>query len=49
MTDLEGKISEPLDNEATIEGTNQPSDLEAEGKRFGEALLADQGFIQAIS
>ena len=32
------------------QGPSQPSiDLGVEGKRFGQALLADQGFIQAIS
>ena len=45
MTDLDGKKA----NLRIIERPHQPSDLDVEGERFGQALLADQGFIQAIS
>ena len=49
MTDLAGNSDENSAIEALSEASKQPSELDVEGKHFGQALLADQSFIQAIS
>ena len=49
MTDLAGNSDENLAIETLSGASKQPSELDVEGKRFGQALLADQSFIQAIS
>ena len=49
MTDLVGNSDEISTIETLSGASKQPSELDVEGKRFGQALLADQSFIQAIS
>ena len=49
MTDLAGNSDENVAIETLSGASKQPSELDVEGKRFGQALLADQSFIQAIS
>ena len=49
MTDLAGNSDKNSAIETLSGASKQPSELDVEGKRFGQALLADQSFIQAIS
>ena len=49
MTDIAGNSGENSAIETLSGASKQPSELDVEGKRFGQALLADQSFIQAIS
>ena len=49
MTDLVVNSDENSAIETLYGASKQPSELDVEDKRFGQALLADQSFIQAIS
>jgi len=49
MTDLAGNFEKHLALEVLSGASKQPSEWDVEGKRFGQALLADQSFIQGIS
>ena len=49
MTDLAGNSDENSAIETLSGASKQNSELDVEGKRFGQALLGDQSFIQAIS
>ena len=48
MTDLAGNSDENAAIETLSGASKHPSELDVEGKRFGQALLAEQSFIQAI-
>ena len=49
MSDLAWNSDENSALEALSGASKQPSELNVEGKVFGQALLADQSCIQAIS
>ena len=49
MTDLVGNSDENSAIETLSGGSKQLSELHVERTRFGQALLADQSFIRAIS